>query len=112
MTHRQSRRQFIGLMAAGAASLSRWQILNAAAAQEFSPDLVVLNAKVYTMEGSTPRVQAFAIKAGRFVAVGTTDEIKGLGGKSTQTTDAKQMTIVPGFTDCHNHAPGNTLLYE
>lgn len=22
------------------------------------------------------------------------------------------MTIVPGFIDCHNHARGNTLLYE
>jgi hypothetical protein len=22
------------------------------------------------------------------------------------------MTIVPGFIDCHNHAPGNILLYE
>jgi len=99
-------------MAAGVAGLSRWEILSEAAAQEFSPDLVVFNAKVYTMEASAPTAQAFAIKAGRFVAVGTTDEIKGLAGKSTQTIDARQMTIVPGFTDCHNHAPGNTLLYE
>src|SRR5690242_19605765 len=112
MRHRQSRRQFIGLMAAGAASLSRWQILSAAAAQEFSPDLVVINAKVYTMESGAPTAQAFAIKGGRFVAVGTTDQIKSMAGKSTQTIDARQMTIVPGFTDCHNHAPGNTLLYE
>jgi len=112
MTYRHSRRQFIGLMAAGVAGLSRWEILSEAAAQEFSPDLVVFNAKVYTMEASAPTAQAFAIKAGRFVAVGTTDEIKGLAGKSTQTIDARQMTIVPGFTDCHNHAPGNTLLYE
>jgi predicted amidohydrolase YtcJ len=99
-------------MAAAAASLGRWQILSAAAAQEFSPDLVVFNAKVYTMEAGAPRAQAFAIKGGRFVAVGTTDQIKGMAGKGTQTIDARQMTIVPGFTDCHNHAPGNTLLYE
>jgi predicted amidohydrolase YtcJ len=99
-------------MAAGAASLSRWQILSAAAAQEFSPDLVVVNAKVHTMEAGAPTAQAFAIQGGRFVAVGTTDQIKNLSGKSTQTIDARQMTIVPGFTDCHNHAPGNTLLYE
>jgi len=38
--------------------------------------------------------------------------MKGLIGKKTQTIDAKQMTIVPGFIDCHNHAPGNELLYE
>ena len=99
-------------MAAGVAGLSRWEILSAAAAQEFSPDLVVFNAKVYTMEAGAQTAQAFAIKGGRFVSVGTTDQIKGLAGKSTQTIDARQMTIVPGFTDCHNHAPGNTLLYE
>ena len=46
------------------------------------------------------------------MAVGTTAEMKALGGKSTQMFDAKQMTVVPGFTDCHNHAPGNVLLYE
>src|SRR6185503_467276 len=46
------------------------------------------------------------------VAVGSTAAIRGLAGKSTQTFDAKQMTIVPGFVDCHNHAGGTTLLYE
>jgi len=51
-------------------------------------------------------------KAGRFVAVGSNADIRALISKGTQTFDAHQMTIVPGFIDCHNHAPGNTLLYE
>ncbi len=58
------------------------------------------------------KAEAFAIRDGKFVAVGKSDEIKGLAGKGTQTFDAKGMTIVPGFIDCHNHAPGNVLLYE
>jgi len=33
-------------------------------------------------------------------------------GKGTQSFDAREMTIVPGFIDCHNHAPGDVLLYE
>jgi predicted amidohydrolase YtcJ len=33
-------------------------------------------------------------------------------GKKTQAFDAKQMTVVPGFIDAHNHAPGAILLYE
>src|SRR5262249_53708295 len=77
-----------------------------------NPDLVVINAKVYTVDDAMPRAEAFAVTGGRFVAVGTTDAIKALAGRNTQTFDAKQMTIVPGFTDCHNHAPGNTLLNE
>jgi predicted amidohydrolase YtcJ len=83
-----------------------------AAVDARDPDLLVTNAKVYTADPVAPRAEAFAVKAGRFVAVGSTAEIRGLAGKNTQTFDAKQMTIVPGFTDCHNHAPGNTLLYE
>ncbi len=76
------------------------------------PDLVVFNAKVYTVDPLGPRAQAFAIKAGRFVAVGSTEAVKTLIGKQTQTFDAKQMTVVPGFIDAHNHAPGAILLYE
>jgi predicted amidohydrolase YtcJ len=76
------------------------------------PDLVVVNAKVYTMDPAAPRAEAFSISGGRIVAVGTSAEIRGLARKGSQTYDAKGMTIVPGFTDCHNHAGGTTLLYE
>jgi len=75
-------------------------------------DLVVFNAKVYTVDSRAPRAEAFAVKGGRFVAVGSTEDIKALIGKGTQSFDAKQMTVLPGFIDCHNHAPGNVLLYE
>ncbi|MGH3522244.1 MAG: amidohydrolase family protein, partial [Mycobacterium sp.] len=86
----------------------------AAPAVDNSPeaDLVVVNAKVYTVDAGRPRAEGFAVKAGRFIGVGTSEEMKALAGKNTQTIDARQMTIVPGFIDCHNHAPGNTLLYE
>ena len=83
-----------------------------AAAADGDADLVVFNAKVYTIDAQLPRAEAFAIKAGRFIAVGTTADIRGLIGKNTQQLDAQQMTIVPGFTDTHNHAGGDTLLYE
>ncbi|MGE5732136.1 MAG: amidohydrolase, partial [Gemmatimonas sp.] len=61
---------------------------------------------------AAPRAEAFASIGGRFVAVGSTTDIRGLIAKRTQTIDAKQMTVVPGFIDCHNHAGGTTLLYE
>ena len=85
---------------------------SAAAADTQEADLVVLNAKVYTVDTQVPKAEAFAIKGGRFTAVGTTTDIRGLISKATRTYDARRMTIVPGFIDCHNHAPGNTLLYE
>jgi len=75
-------------------------------------DLVVLNAKVYTVDPKVPQAEAFAVKNGRFMAVGNTADMKALAGKNTQILDAQRMTVAPGFIDCHNHAPGNTLLYE
>ena len=114
---RHSRRQFIELTGAGIAGAAgaRWLAAAPAAAQTIDAhdvDLVVLNAKVFTMESRTPRAEAFAVKNGRFVAVGSTADLKGLIAKNTRQLDAKQMTIVPGFIDCHNHAPGAMLLYE
>ena len=102
-----------GLTAAASGSwLRSTPAVAAALADPQDADLVVFNAKVYTVDAGAPSAEAFAVKAGRFAAVGSTQDIKALIGKGTQAYDAKQMTIVPGFTDCHNHAPGNTLLYE
>jgi predicted amidohydrolase YtcJ len=75
-------------------------------------DLIVINANVYTVDSRLAKAEALAVKNSRFIAVGMNDEIKGLVGKSTRTVDAKGMTVVPGFTDCHNHAGGEVLLYE
>src|ERR1700733_12222866 len=114
--NRYSRREFMGLSGAGLAGLAGAQWPGRAAAAAFNdtqePDLVVFNAKVYTVDPLTPRAQAFAVKAGRFVAVGSSEDVKGLIGKRTQAFDAQQMTVVPGFIDAHNHAPGAILLYE
>ena len=115
-----SRREFVSFTGSAVAGLAGLPWLEGTpsaqtptpAANSTDPDLVVFNAKVYTVDAARPRAEAFAVRGGRFLAVGTTDEMKALAGKSTRTFDARQMTIVPGFIDCHNHAPGNTLLYE
>ena len=114
MNQTYNRRKFMGVAAAGMAGIvgAPWQRLANAAEPRTDADLVVFNAKVYTVDASAPKAEAFAVKAGRFTAVGSTADIKGLIGKQTQTYDAKQMTVVPGFIDCHNHAPGETLLYD
>ncbi len=121
---RHDRRQFISATSAALAAIAGAPELAAsaqasasAAAQTVgtgggSPDLIVINAKVYTMDTRAPRAEAFAVSAGRFTAVGSTSDIKGLAGKNTQTFDAKGMTVVPGFIDCHNHAGGEVLLNE
>ena len=118
MKDHRSRRDFMSVTGAGLAGVVGAPWLGArASAQATSPggqdpDFIVINAKVYTMDAQAPRAEAFAITAGRFTAVGTTADIRSLAGKRTQVFDARQMTVVPGFIDCHNHAGGETLLYE
>jgi predicted amidohydrolase YtcJ len=116
---RPNRRHFINAAGASLAALAGApelvagvQAAQTAPAGGASPDLIVLNAKVYTMDARSPRAEAFAVAGGRFVAVGSTSDIRNLAGRSTQTFDAKGLTVVPGFIDCHNHAGGEVLLNE
>ena len=94
------------------AAIPRWAAAVASFADARDAELVVFNAKVYTVDPRVPNAEAFAVRGGKFIAVGKSDQIKGLIGKGTQTIDAQGMTVVPGFIDSHNHASGNTLLYE
>ena len=118
MNDRHSRREFMGITAASLAGammppwLRESRTRSALASGAPDADLVVYNAKIYTMDTRAPQAEGFAVKGGRFIAVGRSADIKALIEKGTQSIDAKQMTIVPGFVDCHNHAGGTTLLYE
>ena len=109
-----SRRQFLELSATAALAGFAETALHAQAPDPSARDvdLVVFNAKVHTVDAAMPEAQAFAVKAGRFVAVGSSAEIKSLASKRTQSFDAKGMTIVPGFIDTHNHGGGEGLLYH
>jgi predicted amidohydrolase YtcJ len=113
LNHGYNRRKFLSMAGAGVAGLAGAPFVGSLKAAEGPiADLVVFNAKVYTVDSRAPRAEAFAVKAGRFTAIGSTADIKNLIGKGTEQFDARQMTVVPGFIDCHNHAPGDTLLYE
>jgi predicted amidohydrolase YtcJ len=104
-----SRRTLLGGAAAALGSAS-W--IARAAVDPRSADLIVRNARVYTMELGAPNAQAFAVRDGRILAIGSNDAIDGLAGKGTETFDARGMAVVPGFIDCHLHPEGETLLYE
>jgi predicted amidohydrolase YtcJ len=67
------------------------------------PDLIVLNANVITMDAKTPAAEAFAVRAGKFVKVGSNEDIKPLAGPDTRLLDLRGKTVVPGFIDAHAH---------
>jgi predicted amidohydrolase YtcJ len=99
-----------GVLGGGAAFATAWPAR--AAPDPRSADLVVRNARVYTVEPGLPKADAFAVRDGRIIAVGSNDAIAGLIGKGAEVYDARGMAVVPGFIDCHLHPDGETLLYE
>jgi len=68
-------------------------------------DLIVINANIYTVSDDLAKAEAFAVKDGKFISVGTNDEIEA-NFTALQTIDAKYKTILPGFIDAHCHFYG------
>ena len=65
-------------------------------------DVVVYNATVYTVDSAFSQKQAFAVKDGKFVAVGTADEVREKF-QAKEEVDAHGQFIYPGFYDAHCH---------
>jgi len=104
-----TRKNFLGLGALAAAGVAGGCAPGGASAGGVSPDLVVVNGNVLTQDDASPNAEAFAIKDGRFIAVGSTADIQNLATGATQTIDAAGMTVVPGFIDAHSHPSGAGL---
>jgi predicted amidohydrolase YtcJ len=71
--------------------------------QNLTVDLIVVNAKVRTMDGAKPNAEAIAVMGNKIVAVGSNAEIRQLAGAKTKIIDAKGKLVVPGFNDAHVH---------
>jgi predicted amidohydrolase YtcJ len=111
-----SRKEFLGMSALlaggiGYASVQEAGAQPAAEGDGRQPDLAVVNARVYTVDDREPRAQAFAVKQGRFIAVGSTEDIRNIVGPNTEVIDAEGMTVTPGFIDTHCHPSGVNELY-
>ena len=74
--------------------------------QAASPDLIIVNANIYTVDRAFSTAQAVAIAGGKFIAVGRNDEIRRLAASSTKVLDVGGRTIVPGLADDHLHNAG------
>src|SRR5918912_1245460 len=71
--------------------------------EPLAADLVVVNARVRTMDEKQPAAEAVAVYGNRIVAVGSTAEIKKLAGSRTRVVDAGGRLVLPGFNDSHVH---------
>ncbi|MDX1754164.1 MAG: amidohydrolase [Salinimicrobium sediminis] len=71
-------------------------------------DLLVINAKIYTVDEEFSTAEAVAIKDGKFLAVGTTEELQEKYD-ATEVVDAAGKTILPGLIDAHAHFYGQGM---
>lgn len=89
-----------GLGALAALTLLAVSILGAQAA---APDLILHNARVYTVDAKHSVAEAVAIAGDRIARVGRAAEILALKGSSTRVIDLAGATVVPGLHDAHGH---------
>jgi predicted amidohydrolase YtcJ len=68
-----------------------------------SADLIILNARVLTMDVAAPRAAAVAVSGNRITAVGSESDIAALRGPRTRIVDAGGKTVLPGFIESHLH---------
>ncbi|RWO89140.1 amidohydrolase [Mesorhizobium sp.] len=69
-------------------------------------DLIVINARVLTMDEGNPTAEAVAIKDGNILAIGDRRTIEALKGPATKIIDAQGGSMVPGFIEAHMHLFG------
>lgn len=68
-----------------------------------APDLVILNARVFTNDSARPWAEAVAIKGQRVIGVGDSTTIRASAGPATRVIDVGGRVLVPGFNDAHVH---------
>jgi predicted amidohydrolase YtcJ len=74
-------------------------------------DLILVNAKVTTLDRQNPVADAIAIRDGRFLVVGHEAEVRAAAPQA-RIIDAKGRRVVPGLIDSHTHIIRGGLNYN
>jgi predicted amidohydrolase YtcJ len=68
-----------------------------------TPELLLVDGKIVTVDDRFAIEQAIAIAGERIVAVGDSDELRASAGPATRIVDLAGRTVIPGLIDNHNH---------
>lgn len=66
-------------------------------------DVIVINARIVTMDPLMPQASALAVAGGRVAALGSDADIRAMAGPGTEVIDAGGRLVLPGFQDTHIH---------
>src|SRR5258706_644436 len=78
-------------------------VVYAGAQSKPAADLIIRNAKIWTVDRDHPEAEAVALLGDRIVAVGSNQEINVWRGPNTRVQGAAGKRLVPGFNDAHVH---------
>jgi len=73
-------------------------------------DMIIVNAKVITVDPAFSLAHGVAIKDGKIIGVGDEAGVRRFAGPKTQVLDAQGKTVVPGLIDTHAHVEAAGLL--
>jgi predicted amidohydrolase YtcJ len=68
-----------------------------------TPDTILVNGRIHTVDSSRPEAEAIAVCGERIGAIGSTAEIRPLAGPTTRVIDLSGRRVIPGFNDAHVH---------
>lgn len=71
-----------------------------------SADTVYKNGRIYTVNEAQPWAEAIAIKDGKFLVVGTNEDVEVVTGETTKVIDLEGRMAMPGLIDVHVHPLG------
>ena len=80
-------------------------VIASCAPDKIPADLLVKNAKIYTVNNNFDIANSFVVKDGKILEIGLKPQLE-LKYKITETYDAEGRTIVPGLIDAHAHLYG------
>ena len=66
-------------------------------------DTIIKNGKIATLNKDNQFVSTVAVKDGKFIAIGSDEEILRYKGNETKVIDVKGNTVIPGLNDSHSH---------
>ncbi len=81
-------------------------ITSVAGAQTPAADLIVTNARIYTVDPNRPFVEAMVVKDGRVTFTGSARLAMSYKGGATRVIDLDGRTVIPGMIDSHAHMGG------
>ena len=77
--------------------------INAFGQSKPAADLIITNAKIWTVDRARPQAEALAVVRDRIVAVGSVSDVDVWHGPQTKVVDAQGKLLLPGFNDAHVH---------